>query len=117
VRRLRLVLGGDAEHHTRKEAGRVCSPEVDATIISRRSTTAVWGAYAPATLRQPSHRFFIHIACSLTDLSNPSVIQSVRMLFCREDFEPRTASKTQEVLMESDGVVFIDGALIEDGAL
>ena len=39
------------------------------------------------------------------------------MLFFREDFEPRTASKTQEVLMESDGVVFIDGSLIEDGAL
>ena len=27
-----------------------------------------------------------------------SVIQSVRMLFFREDFEPRTPSKTQEVL-------------------
>ena len=39
------------------------------------------------------------------------------MLFFREDFEPRTASKTQEVLMESAGVVFIDGSLIEDGAL
>jgi hypothetical protein len=39
------------------------------------------------------------------------------MLFSREGFELRTASKTQEVLMESEGVVFIDGSLIEDGAL
>ena len=44
-------------------------------------------------------------------------MQSVGMLFFREDFEPRTASKTQEVWMESDGVVFIDGPLIEEGAL
>jgi len=39
------------------------------------------------------------------------------MLFFCEDFEPRTPSKTQEVLRESDGVVFIDESLIEDGAL
>ena len=44
-------------------------------------------------------------------VAKPSVPQSVGMLFFREDFEPRTASKTQEVLMESDCVVFIDGSL------
>ena len=74
------------------------------------------GRYAPATLRQPSHRFFIHIARSLTDLSNPSVIQSVRMLFSARILN-HERRRRQEVLRESDSVVFIDGSLIEDGTL
>ena len=57
----------------------------------------------------------LHVDASVD--SRTSVIQSVGMLFFREDFEPRRPSKTQEVLMESDGVVFIDGSLIEHGAL
>ena len=54
---------------------------------------------------------------ALGGASELSVIQSEGMLFFREDFEPRRPSKRQEVLMESDSVVFIDGSLIEDGAL
>ena len=95
-------------------ANRLTKPAASPKGTLERSYSVAIARYSDRATRQRRGR---GPARRPSTLLRTSVIQSVGMLFFREDFEPRRPSKRQEVLMESDGVVFIDGSLIEDGAL